>query len=295
MTLTQSAPREDAIPMGRAASPAPSSKGLRRTPFRRLLSPGRGVQLARVALLVAVLGLWQLLSDLGVLDRLIFSDPVDVLTTLAKMLAGEQIERAVIYPHIWTTVSEMAIGYAVGSTVSVLVGIALARSRTVGQVVEPFILAWYGIPIITIAPLLVLVFGIGFGSKAATAYLGTFFAVFFQTYSGVMSLKEEYFLLARLMGASQLDLMRRVLIPGSLPFIFVGLRQAVPVAMTGAIVGEFVASSAGLGAFILNASASFDPAAAFAGLLIVIAVVTTFGQVVRWAEGLAIRWRPTAR
>lgn len=295
MSLTQSAPGEGAVPVGRSAQPASPVTGLRRTPWRRLAPLRSGVQPTRIALLVAVLGLWQLLSYVGILDRLIFSDPVDVLTTLVRMLAGQQVDRVVIYPHIWTTVSEMLVGYAVGSTASVLVGVMLARSRTVGQVFEPFILAWYGIPIITIAPLLVLVFGIGFGSKAATAYLATFFAVFFQTYSGVMSLKEEYFLLARLKGASQLDLVRRVLIPGSLPFIFVGLRQAVPVSMTGAIVGEFVASSAGLGAFILNASASFDPAAAFAGLLIVIVIVTTFGQVVRRAERVAIRWRPGAR
>lgn len=266
---------------------------------RRRAAGGTGVStrvwLVRGALLVLILGLWQWASDSHTINALIFSRPTDVLQTLMKMLSGAEVGRVVIYPQIWATLSEMIVGYVVGSTVAVVVGVTLARNRSVAQTVEPFMLAWYGLPIITLAPLFVLVLGIGFGSKAATAFFATFFVVFFQTYSGSRSLKEEYFLLGRLMGASKLDLMRRVVVPGSLPFIFIGLRQAVPVAMTGAIVGEFIAASEGLGLFILNASATFDSAASFAGLVIVVAIVTTLGLVVRRVEGVVVRWSPTAR
>jgi NitT/TauT family transport system permease protein len=153
-------------------------------------------------------------------------------------------------------------------------------------------LAWYGIPIITIAPIFVLVLGIGFGSKVGTATFASFFVVFFQTYAGVKSLDEEQFLLARIMGASRLDLMRKVLIPGSLPFVFVGLRMGIPTAMTGAIIGEFIASSQGLGSFILNASSSFNAPATFAALVILVAIVAIGGLLVRLLERVLVRWRP---
>jgi NitT/TauT family transport system permease protein len=265
---------------------------LRRRPASRGTGVGVRVWLVRAALLVLLLGLWQWASDSHMINSLIFSKPTDVFQTLAKMLSGAQVQRVVIYPQIWATLSEMLSGYAIGATAAVIIGVTLARNRSIAQVTEPFMLAWYGLPIITLAPLFVLALGIGFPSKVATAFFATFFVVFFQTYSGCRSLKEEYFLLGRLMGASKLDLMRRVLIPGSLPFIFVGLRQAVPVAMTGAIVGEYIASWEGLGLFVLNAAASFDAAASFAGLVIVVTIVTTLSWLVRRAEGVVIRWQP---
>jgi NitT/TauT family transport system permease protein len=261
-----------------------------RVPKRRLLSHRARVRLAQLGLLVLILGLWELLSDLHVLDPLIFSHPVGVIKTLAQLLSGQQVEQKLIYPQVWTTFSELAVGFLIGSFLSITLGVVLARNRTIAQIIEPFILAWFGIPIIAIAPIFVLLFGIGFNSKVGTAVVATFFAVFFQTFAGVTSLKEEYFLLARLMGASRLDVVRRVLIPGSLPFIFIGLRMGVPVAMTGAVVGEFFASSQGLGAFILNASSSFDAAATFAALLLVVAIVTICSQSIRLAEKGVVRW-----
>ncbi len=288
MTALTGEVREEAVPAVEGGVPATMRPGA----LRRVVSGRRGVWIARISLLFVILALWQWLATVGILRALIFSTPLDVFGTLVRMLSGQQVDAVVVYPDIWTTLTEMVAGYIVGSFVGVLLGVTLARGRSFGQVIEPFILAWYGVPIITIAPLLVLIFGIGFASKAATAFFATFFIVFFQTYSGVRSLKEEQFLLARLMGASSMDLLRRVLVPGSMPFIFVGLRQAVPVAMTGAIVGEFIASERGLGAFVLNASASFDPAAAFAGLVIVVAIVQLTGRVVSTAERAVIKWKP---
>ncbi len=259
---------------------------------RRLRSPKLGVRVAQVMLLLVILGLWELLSDVGILDPLIFSHPIGVVQELIHMLSGQPVGLVTIYPQIWTTFTEMAVGYAIGGGGAIITAVILARSRFVAQAVEPFMLAWYGIPIITIAPIFVLVLGIGFGSKVGTATFASFFVVFFQTYAGVKSLDEEQFLLARIMGASRLDLMRKVLIPGSLPFVFVGLRMGIPTAMTGAIIGEFIASSQGLGSFILNASSSFNAPATFAALVILVAIVAIGGLLVRLLERVLVRWRP---
>jgi NitT/TauT family transport system permease protein len=266
-------------------------------PVRKRLrvSPALRTRAVQACILIATLGLWELLSDTHVLDPLIFSHPAGVVRALVRLLSGHHFAQGSIYPQIWTTFSEMALGFGIGSAISIALGVTLARMRAVAQTVEPFIFAWFGVPIITIAPLFVLLLGIGFASKVGTAVVATFFGVFFQTYGGVKSLNEEQFLLAKLMGASRLDLVRRVLIPGSLPFIFLGLRMGVPVAMTGAIVGEFIASSQGLGAFILNASSSFDAPDTFATLLIVVGIVTICGWAVRLAESSVVRWQPAQR
>jgi NitT/TauT family transport system ATP-binding protein len=268
---------------------APAQKSARR---RSRVSRGLRRRAVQAGILVATLGLWELLSDVHVLDPLIFSHPVGVVKALVQLLSGHHGAEGSIYPQIWTTFSEMALGFVIGSAISIALGVALARLRAVAQTVEPFIFAWFGVPIITIAPLFVLLLGIGFASKVGTAVVATFFGVFFQTYGGVKSLNEDQFLLAKLIGASRLDLVRRVLIPGSLPSIFLGLRMGVPVAMTGAIVGEFIASSQGLGAFILNASSSFDASDTFAALLIVVGIVTICGWAVRIAEKSVVRWQP---
>jgi NitT/TauT family transport system ATP-binding protein len=268
---------------------APAKAGGRRLTRRR---PTRSLTMraAQVGLLIAILGLWELLSDFHILDPLIFSHPVGVIQALVRLLAGHHAAQGSIYPQIWTTFSEMALGFTIGSALSIILGVGLARNKAIAQTVEPFIFAWFGVPIITIAPLFVLLLGIGFDAKVGTAVIATFFGVFFQTYAGVKSLNEEQFLLAKLMGASRLDLLRKILVPGSLPFIFLGLRMGVPAAMTGAIVGEFIASSQGLGSFILNASSSFDAPDTFAALVLVVAIVTICGWIVRIAEKSIVRW-----
>jgi len=120
---------------------------------------------------------------------------------------------------------------------------------------EPFILATYGIPIIALAPIFLLLFGIGYPSKVAFSTMTSFFVIFFHTYAGVSTINEEQLQLTRITGAARQRIVRRILIPASLPFIVIGLRQAVPFSMTDAIIGEFVASSAGLGWFIVRAQA----------------------------------------
>jgi NitT/TauT family transport system permease protein len=190
------------------------------------------------------------------------------------------------------TLSEMLTGYAIGGIFGITMGFYLGRTRGVARVLEPFIFAFYGIPIIAVAPIFLLLFGIGPPSKVAISTMTSFFVVFFQTYSGVATLNEEHLQLARLMGASRGRIVRRILIPAALPFIFIGLRQAVPIAMTGSVIGEFVASSAGLGWFILRSSGAFDAASLFAGIIVMLFFVWFLGQVMALAERQLLRWQP---
>jgi NitT/TauT family transport system ATP-binding protein len=268
-----------------AAPPAPSITRATNEVFSR-------INLFRALILIGVLGLWQGLSSAGVIDKFIFSNPIGVFARLASLLSGEPIGSGTLYDQVRVTLSEMLTGYAIGGVFGISMGFYLGRTRALARVLEPFIFAFYGIPIIAIAPIFLLLFGIGPPSKVAISTMTSFFVVFFQTYSGVATLDEEHLQLARVMGASRGRVIRRILIPAALPFIFIGLRQAVPIAMTGSIIGEFVASSAGLGWFILRSSGAFDAASLFAAIIVMLLFVWFFGQVMAFAERQLLRWQP---
>ena len=250
------------------------------------------VRIAQVLILLGVLGLWELLSDTHAIDPLVFSHPIGVVRQLIDLLSGKQVQQMNIYTQVWTTLKEMVIGFAVGSAVGVILGVVLARNRFLADTVQPFILASFGVPVIAIAPIVVLILGSGFDSKVGTAAVTTFFVVFFQTFGGVSALDEDKFLLGRLMGGSRLQLARRVLLPASLPSIFQGLRMGVPLAMTGAVIGEFIASTEGLGTFILRTSSAFDAAALFAALVMLMVIVVACAGAIALVERRVLRWLP---
>jgi NitT/TauT family transport system ATP-binding protein len=250
------------------------------------------VNLYRALMLAGVLGAWEVASDLALIDPLVFSHPLGVFESLVHLLRGEAISGGTIYDQIRVTVSEMLTGFAIGGLIGMSLGFLLGRTRMLARVLEPFILATFGVPIIAIAPIFILLLGIGYPSKIGIATMTSFFVVFFQTYAGVSTINEEQLQLARIMGASRQRIVRRVLIPASLPFIFVGLRQAVPFSMTGAVIGEFVASSSGLGWFIVRASGAFDAAGLFSGLIIMLFIVWFLGQALGLVERRLMQWQP---
>lgn len=264
-----------------------SRKGLRRsTPI--------SVLVWRLAIVLAVLVGWEIAVNVGALDQVIFSKPTEIISQLWHLLQNRPAQGIRIYDQISVTVQEWAVGYGIGVSVATAAGFLLGRSRYLSQIVQPLILIFYGLPIIAIAPLFLVILGIGFSAKVATAVVITFFACFFQVYSGVSSIPEVQIQLARLMGASRFQLIKRILIPASLTFVFTGLRIAVPLTMTGAIIGEFVSSSSGLGWFILRTSATLDSPDLFATLFILMFIVFGFGQIIRYIETKALRWQPKA-
>jgi NitT/TauT family transport system permease protein len=250
------------------------------------------VWLYRLLVLCAFLIAWQLLSNAHILDPRVFSNPVGVAERLRSLLTGESINGVSIYEQIRVTASEAVVGYVIGCAVAIAVAFVLGRIRLLSMALQPFILAGRGVPIIAVAPIFILALGIGYPSKVATATLATFFVAFFQTFAGVSAISETHIRLARLMGASQLAVARRILVPASLPFIFIGLRMAVPIAVTGAVVGEFIASTSGLGWFVVRAQAGFDAAGLVSGIIIMLAIVWIMGMIVSFAEGRVLRWKP---
>ena len=261
------------------AQPTEITAAVRKRRFNRL-----GVVLTQVGILAAILAVWQF----AVTDALLpyFSRPSLIAAKLFELLTHQDI-----YRHISVTLAEIVMGYSLGAVIGLSLGFILGRSQFLSAALQPYIIGLYSIPKIALAPVFIVWLGLGIASKVAVVFVASFFLVFFNTYSGLISINEELVRLARLMGASWPQTVTRVILPAAAPQIFLGLRTAVPYAVIGAVIGEYIGSSEGLGYFILYASQTYDAAALFAGIIILVAIVFMANFGLNWLEGRVIRWR----
>ena len=243
-----------------------------------------GILVTQVGILVAILAGWQL----GVTDASLpyFSRPAIVIAKLFELLSDP-----LIYRHILVTLTEIGIGYALGVAFGLSLGFILGRSWFLSAALQPYIIGLYSIPKIALAPVFIVWLGLGIASKVAVVFLASFFLVFFNTYAGLLAVNEELVRLARLMGASWPQAIWRVVLPAAAPQIFLGLRTAVPYAVIGAVIGEYIGSNEGLGYFILYASQTYDAPALFSGIIILVAIVFLANACLMRLEGHVIRWR----
>ena len=259
-----------------------AAAGKRSRRFDRLV-----ISAAQIGILVLFLGAWQF----GVTQSMLpyFTRPTILAARLFELFGGP-----IIYHHIYVTLLEIAIGYVLGAGFGLFLGFVLGRSRFLSAILQPYIIGLYSIPKIALAPVFIVWLGLGMESKVAVVCLASFFLVFFNTYAGLLSINEELVRLARLMGATWPQTVVRVILPAAADQIFLGLRTAVPYAVIGAVIGEYIGADEGLGFFILYSSQMYDAASLFSGIiiLVVIVFVANFGLSV--LEGRVIRWRKAA-
>jgi NitT/TauT family transport system permease protein len=251
---------------------------------RKRSSTRLGVLVTQIGILSLILGTWQFAVTDATLPY--FSRPTIVAAKLFELLS-----QPVIYRHISVTLSEIAIGYALGAGFGLVLGFVLGRSPFLSAAFQPYIIGLYSIPKIALAPVFIVWLGLGMASKVAVVFLASFFLVFFNTYSGLLSINEELVRLARLMGATWPQAVSRVIVPAAAHQIFLGLRTAVPYAVIGAVIGEYIGSHEGLGYFILYASQTYDAPALFSGIIILVGIVFIANFCLNWLEGHVIRWR----
>jgi NitT/TauT family transport system permease protein len=246
-----------------------------------------GIIATQVTILVIILAVWQF----GVTDASLpyFSRPSLVAAKLYELLTHQDI-----YRHMYVTLTEIALGYALGASFGLVLGFVLGRSSFLSATFQPYIMGLYSIPKIALAPVFIVWLGLGMASKVAVVFVASFFLVFFNTYSGLLSINEEFVRLARLMGASWPQTVVRVILPAAAPQIFLGLRTAVPYAVIGAVIGEYIGASEGLGYFILYASQTYDAPSLFAGIIILVAIVFLANFGLSRLEDRVIRWRKAA-
>lgn len=246
---------------------------------------GLGVTVVRVAIIGGFFLLWEIASGRWI-EPFLISSPSRIFTSLiAGFQSGDLLQ------HTWVTFEEIAIGFPVGAISGIALGYAFGRSRVLAEVFEPIIIALNGIPRTAVAPLFIVWLGIGLWSKVGVVFLLTFFLNFFITYTGMRQMDQEYIDLARLMRVKGWKLTFKVIFPAISPYLFTGIRTSIPFAVIGAIVGEFVASTEGVGFFIRMSAGIFKTADVFVGIIVLMIMVIIMDKIAELIERRALRWQ----
>jgi NitT/TauT family transport system permease protein len=247
------------------------------------------VVLARVLVGAAFLAAWELASGPVVSDYWI-SSPADVASALVRLWEDDGLGAAIV-----ATLTETAVGFAVGASAAIVIGITLAANRVVARIADPYMVAFTSIPRVALIPLLILWFGVGFQTKVIFTALLVFFPVFMNTLAGARSADSDLIDVLRVMGATRADAIRKVLIPTSLAWVFAGLKISVPFALIGAVVAEMFTSNQGLGHLISSTANQFDTAGNFAVLFVTTLLGLLMTGLVALLERHLLRWRPVGQ
>jgi sulfonate transport system permease protein len=239
---------------------------------------------------LTALGLWQTLVSLNVLDPFFVSRPTDIAQRI-----GRWIGSGMIWGHLAVTLEESLMGLVAGAALGIVCGFTLARSPFVAGVFDPYIKMLNAVPRVVLAPLFLLWFGLGIWSKVALAVTLVFFVMFFNTYQGVRDADRVLIDNVRMLGATERQLVRHVLVPSALTWIFASLQTSLGFAMVGAVVGEYLGSTHGLGYLISQAEGTFDTTGVFAGMTILAIVVVIVSAGVSRLERWLLRWKDDAR
>lgn len=240
----------------------------------------------RVLTGVVFLGLWQAGVTAGKLDKFFFSRPSDIAARVWQMFA-----KGAVWPHLGTTLAEALLSFTIGVTAGVFFGFLLARRPLLADVLEPYIRIANALPRVVLAPLFLLWFGLGIWSKVALGVTVVFFIVFFNTYQGVRDVDPLLINNARILGASERQLVRHVILPSALSWIFSSLHISIGFAIIAVVVGEYLGSARGIGYLIAQAEGVFDTTGVFAGMTILAAFVLVVGSGVTRLERWLLRWK----
>ncbi|GAB2487561.1 ABC transporter permease [Comamonas humi] len=224
-------------------------------------------RLIAAALLVALLGLWELLVRRWGLSALVLPAPSAIAQSLWTGLAS-----GYFWPHIWATLQALLLGLAAGSVVGLLAGMALAESALLERVLKPYVVVSQVVPKLALAPLFVLWFGFGMLPTVLITALICFFPLMENTLTGLRQVDASRLQLFRMLGATRLQTLLRLKLPTGLPAILAGLRVAVVLALVGAVVAEFMGASRGLGAVVIAAQGMMDTSLMFAALVLIAAM-----------------------
>jgi NitT/TauT family transport system permease protein len=250
------------------------------------------VAVVRVLLLVAVLGLWEGLSRAKVIDPFNFSMPSKIWdqiwtwvthgTALGSL--GEQI---------WYTLYEALLGWVIGVVAGVLLGIALGRIGLLAEVLGPYIKVLNSIPRIVLAPIFLIWFGLGPSSKVASAVVLVFFPVFFNAFQGAREVDRNLVANARILGAGDRRVTLQVVIPSATSWIFTSLHVSFGFALIGAIVGEYIGATKGIGLLVAQSQNTFNAAGVYAAMVILAVVALAAEGLLTFAERRIFRWKPS--
>ena len=242
---------------------------------------------------VVLIGAWHVVSNYPVVGevkniRFFFSTPGEVALRIWKFFYT-----GVIWKHLWITLEETLLAFAIGAGSGVVIGFWFARQPLVAAVFDPYVKMANALPRVVLAPIFMLWFGLGVWSKVALGVTLVFFIVFFNVYQGVKEVSPVVLANARMLGMNERQLLRHVYWPSALSWMFSSLHTSVGFALVGAVVGEYLGAASGLGYLIHEAEGTFDVTGVFAGMVVLSVFVLVVDYAVTLIEGRLMKWRPS--
>jgi sulfonate transport system permease protein len=256
---------------------------------RPAVSEGVVMALSQLALGLAVILVWQGASG-RLIDNFFISNPIDIATRLWRWTVDGSI-----FAHIGATLYATAMGFVIGSVGGAMLGVWLGVSPLASRLLNPYLNALNALPKVALAPLFVLWFGLGIESKIALAAVLVLFLVFLNTFAGVREVDQDLIDGARLMRATRIQIIVKVIIPSAMSWVFAGLKIAMPYALIGAVLGEMIAANRGLGYLVQFSGSQFDTAGVFAVLFVIALLAVGLNHLVDMAQSRMERWRIVSR
>mgnify|MGYP003332935879 FL=1 len=265
----------------------------------KFIKPRHGNLIVWQLVLLAVLfGLWHVLTTPGLLPLLFFDneqqaafffgEPLKIFARIWEWF----VTGADIYEHLGVTLLETVLAFSIGTVAGLAMGMWLALSPLMAALLDPYIKAMNSMPRVILAPIFAVWFGLGVASKVALGITLVFFIVFFNVYQGVKEVSPVVLANARMLGATHRQLLRHVYLPSATSWVFSSLHTSVGLAFVGAVVGEYLGSSRGVGYLILQAEGSFDINTVMAGILVLTVFALLLDWAVGWLERRLMKWQP---
>ena len=248
----------------------------------RWLAPAAAVALALAAWEVAAQ--WDLLADLLSIEDFLIPAPTEIAETL-------WLERSLLAEDAWVTLREVVLGFALALVAGLALAIAIHLSETARRALYPLLVASQTVPIVVIAPVLVVWFGFGIVPKLLIIALICFFPITVNAFDGLRSVDPELLKMMRTLGAGRLQILRRAELPWAMPFAFSGAKIAIAVAVIGAVFAEWAGSDSGLGHLILVSSGELSTSLTFAAIVVLSAIAISLFALLSLIERHVIDWR----
>jgi NitT/TauT family transport system permease protein len=249
---------------------------------------GRHPAVIRLVTAGAFLLAWELYGRS--LNPIFLSYPTAVAGAFVELLANGQLVNATVQ-----SMSALALGFSVSIVAGITVGLLMGRFRTVYHALDPFVTALYNTPSVALIPLIQLWFGLGLQAKVVIVILSAFFPIVINTFAGVRNTSRSMVDVVRAFGASERQVMTKVVLPAAVPFIMAGMRLAVGRAVIGIVVAEFFTALSGLGGLIIVFSNSFATAKLFVPVITLVVLGLTLTAAARALEARFATWKETER
>ena len=249
------------------------------------------VNVLRILLLVVIIGGWELATRVGIVDKFFWGQPSGILAQIVTWVT-QGTAQGPLWQQILVTLGETIVGFAIGVVLGIIFGVVLGLNRFLADILGPYIKAGNSIPRVVLGSIFVIGLGLGYQSKVALAVVLVFFIVFFNAFQGVREADRNLLANARILGANQFRLITSVILPSALSWIIASLHTSFSFALVGAVVGEFLGATQGIGLMIQTAQGTFNANGVFAAMTILAIVALLMEYLVTGLERILLHWRP---